>query len=99
VIRSKGMSTHLLTIDEAIQALGISRSTLWRRLQRGDLPSVRRGGRRLVRVTTARRAARRKATSDIPPFTESHPIFRLMGAGRSGGQLPGAGDKHAILDA
>jgi excisionase family DNA binding protein len=92
------MSAHLLTIDEAIRALGISRSTLWRRLQRGELPSVRRGGRRLVRVTTARRAARGKAVSEIPSFTESHPIFRLMGAGRSGGKLPGAADKHAILD-
>jgi len=44
------MSTGLLTIDEAIRALGISRSTLWRRLRRGELPSVSRGGRRLVRL-------------------------------------------------
>jgi len=93
------MSTGLLTIDEAIRALGISRSTLWRRLRRGELPSVSRGGRRLVRLTMTRKAARGKATGDIPPFTERHPIFRLMGAGRSGGRLPGARDKHAILDA
>lgn len=93
------MPTNLLTIDEAIRALGISRSTLWRWLQRGDLASVRRGGRRLVRLTKTRKAARGKATGDIPPFTESHPIFRLMGAGRSGGKSPGARDKHAILDA
>ena len=91
--------SNLLTIDEAIQALGISRSTLWRRLQRGDFPSVRRGGRRLVRVTTPRKGARGKATGDIPPFTEGHPIFRLIGAGRSGGRSPGARDKHAILNA
>jgi hypothetical protein len=37
--------------------------------------------------------------SDVQPFTESHPLFRLIGAGRSGGQAPGARDKHAILDA
>jgi len=92
------MPTNLLTIDEAVQALGISRSTLWRRLQRGDLPSIRRGGRRLVRLTMPRKAARGKAASDIPPLTESHPIFRLIGAGRSGGHSPGARDKHAILD-
>jgi len=92
------MSTNLLTIDEAVQALGISRSTLWRRLRRGELLSVRRGGRRLVRLTTARKVARGTPIGDIPPFTESHPMFRLMGAGRSGGQLPGARDKHAILD-
>lgn len=93
------MRTNLLTIDEATRALGVSRSTLWRRLQRGELPSVRRGGRRLVRLTATRKAVREKATGDIPPFTEGHPIFRLVGAGRSGGQLPGARDKHAILDA
>jgi excisionase family DNA binding protein len=98
-MRSKVMPRNLLTIDEAIRALGVSRSTLWRRLQRGDLPSVRRGGRRLVRLTTYRKAVRGKAAGDIPPFTESHPIFRLIGAGRSGGQSPGARDKHAIPDA
>jgi excisionase family DNA binding protein len=94
----KAMSTNLLTIDETVRALGVSRSTVWRRLQRGELPSIRRGGRRLVRLTTPRKAVRGKATGDIQPFTESHPIFRLIGAGRSGGQSPGARDKHAILD-
>lgn len=92
------MPKALLTVDEAIRALGVSRSTIWRRLQRGELPSIRRGGRRLVRLTTARKAGRGKATDDLPPLTESHPIFRLVGAGRSGGQSPGARDKHAILD-
>ena len=93
------MAGNLLTIDEAIRALGVSRSTLWRRLRSGDLPSVRRGGRRLVRLTTIRKAARGKGIADIPPFTEKHPIFRLVGAGRGGGRSPGARDKHAILDA
>lgn len=93
------MSANLLTIEEAIHALGVSRSTVWRWLQRGDLPSVRRGGRRLVRLTTTRKAARGKSQGDLPPFTESHPMFRLIGAGRGGGQSPGARDKQAILDA
>src|SRR5437764_6548302 len=95
----QAMPTNLLTINEAIRALGVSRSTLWRRIQHGDLPSVRRGGRRLVRLKATRKAAGGRATSEIQPFTESHPIFRLIGAGRSGGRLPGAREKHAIVDA
>jgi excisionase family DNA binding protein len=90
--------TNLLTIKEAIEALGISRSTLWRRVRRGDIPSVRRGGRRLVQLTKRRNGSREKLRGDIPPFTHDHPIFRLVGAGRGGGQ-PGARDKHAVLDA
>jgi excisionase family DNA binding protein len=92
------MPTNLLTIDEATRELGISRSTLWRRLRGGELPSVRRGGRRLVRLTKTRTTIRAKTISQIQPFTENHPMFRLIGAGRSGGQSPGARDKHAILD-
>lgn len=92
------MADNLLTVNEAIRALGVSRSTLWRRLQSGAIPSVRRGGRRLVRLTLTRKAICGEVTG-IPPFTGKHPIFRLMGAGRSGGRTPGARDKHAILDA
>lgn len=88
---------NLVTINEATEALGISRSTLWRRVRSGHIPSVRRGGRRLVQLRVGSNAVRAKSTSDIPPFTEDHPIFRLVGAGRGGGR-PGARDKHAILD-
>lgn len=94
----KAMAENLLTVNEAMRALGVSRSTLWRRLQSGAIPSVRRGGRRLVRLTM-RKAARGETTREIPSFTAKHPIFRLIGAGRSGGRTPGARDKHAILDA
>ena len=88
-----------MTVDEAGRALGVSRSTVWRLIQRGALPSVRRGGRRLVPADAARRRPRRSAApASIPPLTEDHPIFRLVGAGRGGGKAPGARDKHAILD-
>ena len=92
------MAAELVTVDEAGRALGVSRATVWRLIQRGDLPSVRRGGRRLVPSTAIQTRARRRRTGQIPPFSNGHPIFRLVGAGRSGGRTPGARDKHAILD-
>ena len=91
------VTAELLTVSQARQALGVSASTIWRMIRRGALPSVRRGGRRLV----PRRALRPRVSRpglEIPPLTLSHPIFRLVGAGRSGGQLPGARQKHDILD-
>jgi excisionase family DNA binding protein len=91
------MAVEMVTIDEAGRALGVSRSTVWRLIQRGDLPSIRRGGRRLVPTTAIRTRARRPGTP-LPGFSPEHPIFRLIGAGRGGGQTPGARDKHAILD-
>ena len=94
------MAQELITVEEAGRALGVSRSTVWRLIQRGELPSIRRGGRRLVPADAARKRPRRGAGSAaaVPPLTEDHPIFRLVGAGRGGGNAPGARDKHAILD-
>ncbi|OFW02509.1 MAG: hypothetical protein A3I61_15905 [Acidobacteria bacterium RIFCSPLOWO2_02_FULL_68_18] len=92
------MAAEMITIDEAGRALGVSRATVWRLIQRGDLPSIRRGGRRLVPSTALRTRVRRSRTGHIPPFSNDHPIFRLVGAGRGGGHIPGARDKHAILD-
>jgi excisionase family DNA binding protein len=80
-----------------VVCLGVSRSTAWRLIQRGELPNVRRGGRRLVPSSAIQTRARR-ATAKINPLTDDHPIFRLAGAGRGGGRTPGARDKHAILD-
>jgi excisionase family DNA binding protein len=92
------MAAEMVTVDEAGRALGISRSTVWRLIQRGDLPSIRRGGRRLVPTTAIRTRARRGQGTRLPPFSREHPMFRLVGAGRGGGKAPGARDKHAILD-
>ena len=88
----------MVTVEEAGRTLGVSRSTVWRLIQRGDLPSVRRGGRRLVPTSAIHRRTRRRRTQGIPPFSHDHPLFRLVGAGRGGGKAPGARDKHAILD-
>jgi excisionase family DNA binding protein len=93
------MAAELLTVEQAGRALGVSRSTVWRLIQRGELASVRRDGRRLIpaRALHARAGSRRR-TSGIPVFSDDHPMFRLVGAGRGGGTTPGARDKHAILD-
>ena len=93
------MSREFITIQAAGRALGVSRSTVWRLIQRGELPSIRRGGRRLVPADSARRRSRKQSSrAGIAPLTEDHAIFRLVGAGRGGGNAPGARDKHAILD-
>lgn len=86
-----------MTVEEAGRALGVSRSTVWRLIQRGELPTIRRGGRRLVEAAAVRVRTQRR-TNGLPAFSHDHPIFRLVGAGRGGGRPPGARDKHGILD-
>jgi len=87
-----------MTVEAAGRALGVSRSTVWRLIQRGELPSIRRGGRRPVPADATRSRTRRPRSADVPALTHDHPIFRLVGAGRGGGHTPGARDKHGILD-
>ncbi len=87
-----------VSVEEAGLALGVSPATIWRMIRRGDLPSVRQRGRRLVLVRGLTSRARLSARQKIPPLTPDHPIFRLVGAGRGGGRSPGARDKHALLD-
>jgi len=88
----------LVNIDEACNALGISRSTVFRLIRRGAIPSVRRGGRRLIRKQALVTAGLSRMEHDIAPLTPDHPIFRLVGAGHGGGRPPGARHKHAIID-
>lgn len=87
-----------ISVEDAGVALGVSPSTVWRMIRRGELTSVRHRGRRLVLAEGLSRRVRSKARSPIPPLTRDHPIFRLVGAGRGGGGRPGARDKHALLD-
>lgn len=101
MIRFRLMSmrtAELLSVEEAGQAIGVSRATVWRLIRNGTLPSVRLRGRRLVPQPAVARLSARKADT-IPPFNEDHPIFAMVGAGRSGGRTPGARNKHAVLAA
>ncbi len=88
----------MMTVSETGRALGVSLSTVWRMIRRGELPSVRRGGRRYVPKRALPGVAKPRERRDVPALDHRHPIFRLVGAGHSGGAVPGARDKHAILD-
>ena len=88
----------LLNVTDAGRALGVSRSTVWRMIRRGTLPAVVRAGRRLIPAHAIESGGPLLRPDRIPPLRADHPIFRLVGAGRSGGVGPGARDKHAITD-
>ena len=90
--------TTLLDTTEVARRLGVSLSTVWRRVRSGSLPSLRKGGRRLVPESAVVAAAMPSEQRSIAPLTRAHPIFRLVGAFRGGGARPGSDDKHAILD-
>lgn len=85
-------------VADVSRALGVSLSTVWRLIRRGELPTIRRHGRRLVPAAALRQRPSRRKERSVAPFRNDHPIFRLIGSGRSGGRTPGARDKHAILD-
>ena len=67
-------------------------------IRRGELPSILKGGRRLVLADGLRASSPGVRRASVPPLSKDHPIFRFVGAGRSGGNRPGARDKHSILD-
>ena len=73
-------------------------STIWRMIHRGALQRTLRGGRGLVAVEGIDNTKSPRKVDAIPPLTPDHPIFRLVGAGRSSGVLPGTRDRHAIID-
>ncbi|MHB8877392.1 MAG: helix-turn-helix domain-containing protein [Myxococcaceae bacterium] len=89
----------LVSVPEAAKALGVSVSTVWRKLRRGELKSVRKSGRRYITERELRGSNRPvEQPPEAAPFTRDHPMWRLAGAFKSGGIGPGSEDKHAILD-
>lgn len=90
------MSAATATVEEASQILGVSLSTVWRRIRSGELASIRRRGRRWVLRSALARPTRTQR--GVAPFGPDHPIFRLVGAGRGGGAKPGAREKHELAD-
>jgi len=55
---------HLLTIEEACQALGIGRSKTYQLLTSGELASIKIGSRRLVAVTSITEYIRQQLHAD-----------------------------------
>lgn len=85
-----------LTLKDAADRLGVSRTTLFRMLLRGELGTIRRGRFRLVSERSIRD---RLARSEVrfPVYTEGHPFRELIGKFRSVGRGPGSSDKYAVL--
>ncbi|MBL8949754.1 MAG: helix-turn-helix domain-containing protein [Myxococcaceae bacterium] len=82
----------LLSPAEFAVASGISLSTVWRMLRRRELPSVKRGGKRLISSEAVV-----KPSSEPRRLGDDHPIWKLVGAAKSGGAGRGSSDKHAYL--
>lgn len=89
--------SELVSGGAAARQLGVSLSTIWRRIRRGELPSVRVHGRRQIPQASLRQPAPGDELDAIPPFTKDNPIFRMIGIGRSGGVKPDSSDKYAVL--
>jgi hypothetical protein len=82
----------LLSPADFAKASGVSLSTIWRQLRRGELPSIKQRGKRLIPASAL---AKRGAASAA--LTKNHPIWALVGAGKSGGAGPGSSNKRAYL--
>jgi excisionase family DNA binding protein len=82
-------------LDVAARRLGVSRSTLYRLLARGQLVTGRRGRTRVVAQRSIR--ALLLAHPQVKRFGRDHPIFRLIGKFPSRGKGPGSSDKYGAL--
>jgi excisionase family DNA binding protein len=91
-----GRPRKLLTVEQTSKALGVSISTVWRRIRKGEIPTVRVGARRWVPKRSVQTRTKR-IEAKLPLFTRDHPIFSMVGAYRSGGAGPGSSDKYAVL--
>src|SRR5215467_10902453 len=62
-----------VTVEQACDAIGVSRSTLWRMIRRGELPSFRHSGRRLVPLYALSARQIRLRAKKLKLFTLEHP--------------------------
>jgi excisionase family DNA binding protein len=88
----------LISVSAAADQLGVSLSTVWRMIRRGELLTVRVGRRRFLATSALSEKRVSPPARKLKPFGPAHPFWRFIGAARGGRQGPGARDKHAILD-
>ena len=86
-----------MAVTEAAAELRVSESTIWRLLRAGELASVVESGRRRVVRSAVERRVHRRPEGTLKPLTATHPLWRFVGAGRSGGRGPGSEDKYGVL--
>jgi excisionase family DNA binding protein len=87
----------LISVSAAAEELGVSLSTVWRMIRRGELLTVRVGRRRFLTTSALSEKRVSPPAQRLKPFGSDHPMWHLIGAFRSGGAGPGSGDKYAIL--
>lgn len=85
------MARTLITVEQAGRALGVSRSTVWRRIQRASWRRFAGAGDDWCRRRRGEHATHADRYNEVPPFSDDHPIF-LVGARRGEGRTPEARD-------
>jgi len=89
--------SETMAVTEAAAELRVSESTVWRLLRAGELSSVVESGRRRVLRSAVERRVHQRSAGSLQPLSSTHPLWRWVGAARSGGQGPGSEDKYGVL--
>jgi excisionase family DNA binding protein len=96
-VRARHKKTETMAVTEAAAELRVSESTVWRLLRAGELTSVVESGRRRVLRSAIERRIRQRSAGALKPLSSTHPLWKWVGAARSGGQGPGSEDKYGVL--
>lgn len=94
---SRRKPRETLAVTEAAAELRVSETTIWRLLRAGELASVMESGRRRILRSAIERRVRARSEGPLQPLSSTHPLWRWVGAARSGGDEPGSGDKYGVL--
>lgn len=90
---SRRKPAETMAVTEAAAELRVSESTVWRLLRAGELTSVVESGRRRILRSAIERRVHQRSEGRLEPLSSTHPLWRWVGAARSGGRGPGSEDK------